>query len=140
MNSDHDSVHETLNPLRARIWNRPEHQQRLERELLEARKQTAMNTSIWKKAATIAVIVVAGGLAGAGTLALVEHYFVEETVLPGDMRHVRITDTTTNTVVMDEDIHNDEAIFTIDGDEDNADTLLRVRPVPAPDDTAPKEH
>jgi hypothetical protein len=138
MNTQPDPVREALGTLRAQTWNRPEHQLRLERELQE-RMTMSMRTSLWAKAAIITGIFVVGGVAGAGTLAFVEHYFVEETDLPGDMTHVRITDTDTQQVVMDEDIPDDSGIFVIEGDENEGDTLLNLQAVPGQEGAAKSE-
>ncbi len=135
MNTQPDPVRDALAPLRAQTWDRPEHQRRLERELQE-RTTMSMRTSLWAKAAMITGIFLVGGVAGAGTLAFVEHYFVEETDLPGDMTHVRITDTSNGHVVMDEDIPDDAGILAIDGG-DQGDTLLQVEQV-HDQDGAPK--
>jgi hypothetical protein len=136
MKSDNDPFREALAPLSARTWERPEHQRRLERTLQE-KWTMSIRSNLWAKAALITGIFVAGGIAGASTLALVQHWSVEETPLPGDMHHVRITDTNTNQVVMDEDIGNDEGIIAIDGGGEGPDTLLRVRPAPDPDPDHP---
>jgi hypothetical protein len=132
----HDPVRDALAPIAARTWERPEHQLHLEREL---REQLSMKPNLWAKAALITGIFVAGGIAGASTLAWWDHYFVEETDLPGDTTHIRITDTTTQEVVMDEEIGDDEAIFMIEGTGGGDDTLLRLRPVDGPGDTEPDD-
>ena len=135
MSTQHDPIRTALAPLRARTWDRPEHQRNLE-HMLQERMNMSMRTSLWKKAAMITGIFLVGGMAGAGTLAFVEHYFVEETDLPGDMRHVRITDTNNGQVVMDEDIPDDSGILSIEGG-DEGDTLLNVQRVDD-QDGAPK--
>jgi hypothetical protein len=132
MKPDNDPFHEALAPLSVRTWERPEHQRHLERELQE-KWTMSMRSNLWAKAALITGIFLAGGIAGASTLAFVQHWLVEETPLPGDMHHVRITDTNTNQVVMDEDVGDDEGIIAIEGNGDGPDTLLRVRPAPDPD-------
>jgi hypothetical protein len=136
--SAHDPVQDALAPIAARTWERPEHQLHLERELREQWKMT-MKSSLWAKAALITGIFVAGGIAGASTIAWWDHYHVEETDLPGDLTHVRITDTNTQEVVMNEDIPDDSGIFVIEGNGDEGETLLQVAPVPAPDDSKPAE-
>lgn len=128
-----DRVGAALTPLRAAEWKNTVHHSRLERELREGTHMKARKS--WRlKVAMITGIFLAGGAAGATGIALVERYFVEETDLVGPETHVRITDTETGTVVMDENIRDGDGLFRItEHEEGEDDTFLIVRPIGEPD-------
>lgn len=129
----HDPIGEALAPLRSAEWKNTVHQSRLEHELRKDRAMDARKS--WKsRAAAITGFFLAGGLAGATGIALVERFLVEETDLEGPETHIRVTDTETGEVIMDENIQDGDMLFHIteSDDESAEDAVLLVRPIDEP--------
>jgi hypothetical protein len=107
-------------------WDREDHQRRLEAELMQLRLPKTRSTLA--QFALVGGLVLAGGVAGATTMAWIDRWNIEEEDLPGDEKRVTITDTQTgqSEVVT---VPDDTAFFAIEADEGQEETLIGVTPL-----------
>ncbi len=96
---ERDPIEARLRALRPLSWTRVDHQRRLEMEIME---RSNVGASPWMpRLATVAGLLLAGGVAGAAGATLVERWVVETEDLPGDSKRVTITDSETGAVFVD---------------------------------------
>jgi hypothetical protein len=125
MNEKHEPIEARLAALRPLAWQRDDHQSRLETVLMQHATQTRRGW--WRKASIVAGLVLAGGAAGATTMAVIDRWDVDEVDLPGADKLVTITDNETGeseTLV----VPDDTVFFGIEGG-DESDVLLGLTPL-----------
>ena len=131
-----DPLSAALQSLRSQRWDRSEHQRQLEATLMNQFTRSTGRHHSWLRAVVIALLVlIAGGVAGASTMWLVQRLKVTETPGADGKRHVSVQQSDGKTVFED-DLDEEEGLFAIDDEDGEGSTILKVKPIDPPDDGA----
>jgi hypothetical protein len=131
--NEREPVEARLRALRPLAWNRVDHQRRLETQIMESKD---VERAWLPGLAAAAGLVLAGGIAGATTVALIERWTVEEEDLPGDLKRVTITDNVTGESDVST-VPDDTAFFAIEGGPEG-EALLGLTPLEGDPPQAPQ--
>jgi hypothetical protein len=130
-----DPISAALQSLRSQRWDRGEHQRQLEATLMNQFWRSNGRHHSWLRAMVITVLVLlAGGVAGASTMWLVQRLKVVETPGANGKRHVSVQEADGKTLFED-DLEEEEGLFAIDDEDgDGGSTILDVKPSDPPDE------